>query len=116
MLHTDALASLEGYMGPPNPFMTCAYRTKKSQHSLLQGVIGVDGSCRPQILSDDGTDSFTRLLNKVKSKTGLGVLLNTSLNIHGEPIVYSVQDALRTFESTEVNYLIINDYLVTKRG
>ncbi|MDA0990301.1 MAG: carbamoyl transferase, partial [Verrucomicrobia bacterium] len=114
MLHEDALLCLEGYQGPPNPFMTCAYRTRREKRQHLAGVINVDGSCRPQILAESGTDPYTRLLKKFKERTGLGVLLNTSFNLHGEPIVCTPADALRTFVQTEVNHMVMEGLLVSK--
>jgi len=116
MLHEDALLCLEGYQGPPNPFMTCAYRTRREKRRHLAGVINVDGSCRPQILAESGDDPYTRLLKKFKARTGLGVLLNTSFNLHGEPIVCTPADALRTFAQTEVNHMVMEGLLVSKHA
>jgi carbamoyltransferase len=115
MLHEDALLCLEGYHGPPNPFMTCAYRTRREKREKLAGVINVDGSCRPQILMGTGVDPFTRLLKEFKKRTGSGVLLNTSFNLHGEPIVCNPADALRTFSETEVRYMVMEGLLISKR-
>ena len=116
MLHEDALEILEGYRGPPNPFMTCAYRTRPGKRHLIQGVINLDGSCRPQILNGEGLDPYTRLLKAVKQKTGLGVLLNTSFNLHGEPLICSPADALRTFADTEVVCMVMERQLIAKKA
>jgi len=113
MLAEDAAAMLADYDGAPNPFMTCAYRTRPEHRDKLHGVINVDGSCRPQILSGKD-DPYTGLLKAVKRKTGLGVLLNTSLNLHGEPLVCSPRDALRTFAETDVRYMVLEGLLITK--
>jgi len=114
MLAQDAREYLEGYSGPPNLFMTCAYRTRKERREQLRGVINVDGSCRPQILPEAGADRYTGLLKEFKRRTGLGVLLNTSFNLHGEPIVCTPEDALRTFEQTDVSSLCLNGMLIRK--
>lgn len=116
MLQEDALEILADYNGRPNPYMTCAYRVRPEHRATVQGVINVDGSCRPQILTSAGTDPYTCLLKAVKRKTGLGVLLNTSLNLHGEPLVCSPKDTLRTFEATEVGHLVAGHLLVSKDG
>jgi carbamoyltransferase len=115
MLHEDALGCLDGYEGPPNPFMTCAYRTRREKRSVLAGVINVDGSCRPQILTDSGKDPYTRLLQEFKKRTGYGILLNTSFNLHGEPIVCKPADALRTFSETDLRYMVMEGLLVAKK-
>lgn len=116
MLHSDSMEILDGYSGPPNPYMTCAYRVRSECRPKMQGVVNVDGSCRPQILMDDGNDPYTRLLKAVKRRTGLGVLLNTSLNLHGEPLVCSPADVLRTFAETEVHHLAMGKFLISKRS
>jgi carbamoyltransferase len=115
MLHEDALGCLDGYKGPPNPFMTCAYRTRREKRSMLAGVINVDGSCRPQILADAGKDPYTRLIQEFKKHTGHGILLNTSFNLHGEPIVCTPADALRTFSETDLRHMVMEGLLVAKR-
>ena len=114
MLAEDAAEMLADYDSVPNPYMTCAYRVRSEHRDRVQGVTNVDGSCRPQILAGKADDPYTRLLKVVKRKTGLGVLLNTSLNLHGEPLVCTPTDALRTFAETDVTYLIWGDLLVSK--
>lgn len=115
LLHSDAIRMLKDYSGPVNPFMTCAYRIRDEFQSSLQGAMGPDGTCRPQILIDSGNDLFTKLLLEVKRQTGNGAVLNTSFNLHGEPMVCTPEDAFRTFQLTEVSHLVIGKFLVTKR-
>ena len=115
MLHEDAQEILENYHGTPNPFMTVGYMVKSQYHDRVRGVINIDGSCRPQILRDE-TTRYARLLGEYKKLSGAGILLNTSFNTHGEPIVCSPQDAVRTFLETDVNHLIMEDCLVHKRS
>ena len=116
LLSSDASEILEAYDGVINPFMTCAYRVKKGKESLMQGVINVDKTCRPQILPDDDPSLYGSLLREIKRQSGHGVLLNTSFNLHGEPLVCSPEDALRTFSGTEASYLFMEDFLITKRS
>lgn len=116
MLNDDAVRTLKNYSGPANPFMTCAYRIKEEYQSSLQGAMGTDGTCRPQILIETGTDLFTKLLLEMRRLTGMGAVLNTSLNLHGEPMVCTPEDAFRTFQRTDVSHLVIGKFLVTKRG
>jgi carbamoyltransferase len=93
--------------------MTNANRVKEALREKVQGVLNVDGSCRPQIISDEKT-RFGQLLVKMKTLTGLGVLLNTSLNIHGEPLACSPEDTLRAFQDSGADHLFMEDFLVSK--
>jgi len=113
MLEGDAEELLEDYDGVPNRFMTMAYMVRESKRDLVRGVINIDGSCRPQILPDDDS-LFARLLRAVKKLTGHGILLNTSFNIHGEPLVCSPGDAISTFLRTKSRYMAIGDCLVVR--
>jgi carbamoyltransferase len=116
MLKEDALELLEGYDGRPEPFMTGAYRTKPEKRAQVAAVTNVDGSCRPQILSRDSDNPFAALLSEFKKITGLGVILNTSFNLHGEPVVCTPADALRTFRETGIRTIVLGDRIVTKRA
>lgn len=111
MLEEDANEILEDYDRNPNEFMTMAYVVRKNKRDIVRGAINVDGSCRPQILRQDNS-VFVNLLNEIKKLTGHGIVLNTSFNIHGEPIVCSPDDAVSTFVRTNSRYMTIGDYLV----
>lgn len=113
MLEEDALEILEDYEGKPNKFMTMAYMVREKKKNLVRGVINVDGSCRPQILGQENS-LFRELLKEVKKLTGHGIVLNTSFNIHGEPMVCSPQDAVSTFLRTKSRYMAIQNYLITR--
>lgn len=114
ILDEDAPELLEDYNGKPNYFMTMAYKVRNKFKQDLIGVINVDGSCRPQIVNNHGNNRYERLLKIIKEKTGKGVLLNTSFNIHGEPLVCSPADAIRTLRATGIKYLIIGDFIVSQ--
>ncbi|MBN2020977.1 MAG: hypothetical protein JW749_12230 [Sedimentisphaerales bacterium] len=114
MLLDDAKELLEDLKGTPNRFMTMGYMVKKDKQKLVKGVINIDGSCRPQIIND--TESrYAKLLSEYKKLSGIGVLLNTSFNLHGEPLICSPEDALSTFSRTEAKYLVLENYLVRKK-
>ena len=114
MLAEDAREILDGYDGRAEPFMTSAYRTRPDKRHLVAAVINVDGSCRPQILERDSTSPFSALLARFKELTGSGVILNTSFNLHGEPVVCSPADAIRTFSETGIKTIVLGDRIVTK--
>jgi carbamoyltransferase len=113
LLEEDAAELLADYDGRPNRFMTMAYMVKDDMRKHLRGVINVDGSCRPQIVPGDAS-LYGRLLTEVKKLTGHGVVLNTSFNVHGEPMVCSPQDALRTMVATGNEYLAIGNFMVKR--
>ncbi len=91
-------------------YMTMAYRVRPEAKPLLEAVISPDGTCRPQMVGQEA-GRFRKLLEELKSLSGVGAVLNTSFNLHGEPIVASPDDALRTFRDSGADYLAIGDYL-----
>jgi carbamoyltransferase len=113
MLEDEAKEILEDYDGRPNRFMTMAYMVRKEKRALVRGVINVDGSCRPQILPPNDC-LFAALLKEIRKRTGYAILLNTSFNIHGEPLVCSLEDAVSTFVRTKSRYMAVGDYLAVK--
>ena len=113
MLIDDAKELLEDLKGTPNEFMTMGYMVKKDKQKLVKGVINIDGSCRPQIITDYSS-RYAKLLSEYKKLSGIGVLLNTSFNLHGEPLVCSPEDALSTFSRTKAKYMVLENYLLSK--
>ncbi|MBF0310354.1 MAG: hypothetical protein HQL56_12580 [Magnetococcales bacterium] len=114
ILESDASELLEDLRGPPNRHMTSAYRFREGLRERLADVSGPDGSCRPQIVADDAADPFARLLQETKRLTGLGIVLNTSFNLHGEPLVRTPQEALRAFRDTSLDHLFLAGYRVSR--
>lgn len=96
-----------------NPFMTTAFKVRAEHLKTMEGVINIDGTCRPHFVGDENP-LYRDLLYQIKKALGYGVVLNTSFNIHGEPMVCSPDDALNTFERTGVRYLFLEDFLVEK--
>ena len=96
-----------------NPFMTTAFHVREENLKLMEGVINLDGTCRPHFVGDENP-VFKDLLLGIKQRLGRGVVLNTSFNIHGEPIVCSPDDALDMFKRTAVQYLFLGNFLVGK--
>ncbi|MGI8936851.1 MAG: carbamoyltransferase family protein [Iamia sp.] len=82
--------------------------------SPLPAVTHVDGSARLQTVTADGAPELHRLLVAFEELTGCPVLLNTSFNVRGEPIVCSAEDAYRCFMLTDLDYLLVEDCLFDK--
>jgi len=104
MLDSEAQRLLENTKGRPNRFMTMGYRARTECRASLQAVLGVDGSCRPQFVREDGS-SYARLLALIKELTGTGCLLNTSMNLHGEPLAASLGQVFRLMRECGFRYL-----------
>jgi carbamoyltransferase len=83
--------------------------------SQIPAVTHVDYSARVQTVSRMTNPKFHRLLSKFNQKTGCPVLINTSFNVRGEPIVCTPEDAYRCFMRTDIDYLVIEDCLIDKR-
>ena len=87
---------------------------KEDKRNIIPSVTHVDGSGRLQTVSQEHNPIFYSLINRFYEKTGVPILLNTSFNINGEPIVCSPTDAIRTFYNCGLDILIIGNYMVVK--
>jgi carbamoyltransferase len=81
-----------------------------------QAVVHFDGSARIQTVERDSNPSFWKVIDAFGRRTGVPIVLNTSFNVRGEPIVCSPQDAIRCFLSTDIDLLALENYLVVKRA
>jgi carbamoyltransferase len=84
------------------------------KRSELPAITHVDYSARVQTVHRDTNPRYYDLLKAFDARTGCGVLVNTSFNVRGEPIVCTPDDAYRCFMRTEMDYLVINDFLLSK--
>lgn len=98
-----------------SPFMTFSFRVREEWRDRIPEVVHVDDSVRPQFVRREQNAIYYELIGKFHKKTGIPILMNTSLNRRGEPMVCSPADALKMFEGSALKYLAIGDYLVTKR-
>jgi carbamoyltransferase len=80
----------------------------------LPAITHVDGSCRPQTVSHETSPRFAALLQAFYAKTGCPILLNTSFNVRGEPIVTSPLDAIRCFGGSGIECLVLTDFILTR--
>ena len=84
------------------------------QRSDLPSVTHIDFSARVQTIHKETNPRYWQLLDVFKKKTGYGVMVNTSFNVRGEPPVCTPEDAYRCFMRTEMDYLVVGDYLFSK--
>ena len=82
--------------------------------SDIPAVTHIDYSARIQSVSRDTNPRYWALINEFKKLTGYGVIVNTSFNVRGEPIVCTPEDAYRCFMRTEMDSLVMGDYLLDK--
>jgi carbamoyltransferase len=99
----------------PAPFMTIAFLADGQWKHRVPEVVHVDGTCRPQIVDAQTNPKFHRLISAFHKKTGIPVVINTSLNRRGEPMICSPQDALLMFRESGLDFLVMGDFLVKKR-
>lgn len=98
-----------------NPYMTSGFQVRRDALPKLAGVIGVDGSCRPQMVPDAAPSLYRALLESVRELTGTGAVLNTSFNLHGEPVVNTPEEAVDTWLRSDVDYLALGQLLLSKQ-
>lgn len=84
------------------------------KRSDVQSITHLDFSARVQTVTKDTNARYWQLLQAFREKTNYGLLVNTSFNVRGEPIVCTPQDAYRCFMSTEMDYLVIEDFVYKK--
>jgi len=112
LIEEDSSRVFEDYDNMPDRFMTMTYMLKKELKKKYSAISNVDGSVRPQMVGKDENRRYRNLLEKIKKEKGVGIVLNTSFNLHGEPIVCSPKDAVETQIRTRTKYMIIGDFLV----
>lgn len=84
------------------------------QRSDVQSITHLDFSARVQTVHKETNPRYWGLINEMKNQTGYGLVVNTSFNVRGEPVVCTPYDAYRCFMSTEMDYLVINNYVYNK--
>lgn len=97
-------------------FMTMAYETTDEGRKVLKAAMHpADLTLRPQILTQRANPDYYDLISCFARETGVGALLNTSFNLHGFPIVGSVDKAVETFENSELDGLILESSLILRK-
>ena len=97
-----------------SPFMVLTAQVRPEKRAVIPSVTHVDGSARPQTVERDVNPLYWRLIHEFGQRTGVPVIMNTSFNLRGEPIVSSPTDAIRTFFSSGMDALIIGSFVVEK--
>jgi len=115
LLWEKAKEYLDDLGGRPNEFMTMSYVASESFRELAPAVVHVDGTTRPQAVRSELNPLYYDIIKAFERRTGLGAVLNTSFNMHGEPIVCSPEDALRTFRKAKLDILVVEGLAVWRK-
>ena len=99
----------------PNEYMLYSLIVRPHQRKKLGAITHKDFSCRIQTVNKELHPEVTTLLQKYNEETDCPVLLNTSFNDNGQPIVETPKDAIKTFTNIDLDYLVIGNYLVVKK-
>jgi carbamoyltransferase len=92
---------------PESPYMTFSFTCKEDKKHIIPCVIHVDGSCRIQTVTQEQNYHYYNLIKAFYQVTGVPMVLNTSLNLAGEPLVETIDDAFKTFANSKIDYLYL---------
>tara|TARA_Y100000310_G_C20698681_1_gene827686 strand:- start:6187 stop:7026 length:840 start_codon:yes stop_codon:yes gene_type:complete len=96
------------------PFMSFVYPVREEMRLILTAITHVDGTGRLQTITEKQNPMYYKLIKEFKKHSGVPVLVNTSFNIRGEPIVMTPQHAYRCFTGTGIDYLVVGNCLIDR--
>lgn len=97
-------------------FMNITFDCTEYMKKVSPAAVHIDGTARPQLLSKEDNLSCYKILKEYFKLTGIPTVVNTSFNMHGEPIVCTPEDALRSFKASKLDYLALENYLIKSDG
>ena len=103
-------------METDSPFMLLAPRVREEKKDVIPAVTHVDGTARVQTLASDQNPLLYRLIRELEKLNNVPVVVNTSLNLRGEPMVCSPEDAISTFERSGMDILVMGKWVARKEG
>jgi len=102
--------------GLASPYMMLAFPTNaKGRDQIVAAIHPQDGTARAHILDETWNPPYYRVIREFERRTGIGAVLNTSFNLHGEPLVGSAEDAVDTFERSGLPHLALGHWLISKK-
>jgi carbamoyltransferase len=102
--------------GLASPYMMLAFPTNaKGRDEIVAAIHPQDGTARAHILDEAWNPPYYRVIREFERRTGIGAVLNTSFNLHGEPLVASAEDAVDTFERSGLPHLALGHWLISKK-
>ena len=117
-LASEAGTIFEGYSANQYPaeFMTITFDVNPEWRDRIKAVTHVDGTARPQVVTPEQNPRYHRVLEEYYKLTGLPLFVNTSFNIHEEPIVCTPEDAIRSFQEDCVDVLVMGNFVIKNRS
>ncbi len=116
ILDTDADRYLVNPKHIEAPYMILGFNTTPLAREHLRAAMHqADKTVRPQVVTKDANADYWHLIDAFKQKTGIGAVMNTSFNLHGYPLVATLEQALFTFENSGLKHLAIENFLITKK-
>lgn len=116
ILFSEAPALLADFRGDRdlNRHMTMGFMTTARGREALAGAVGPDGSCRPQMVEQDESSPWYRMLARMRALTGTGAVINTSLNMHGKPMSDTAAGVVEAWQESGVQHLALGSALLSK--
>jgi carbamoyltransferase len=90
-------------------------KIKEEMKDKIPSLVHIDGTCRIQSVTKKENGAYYDLINEFKNITGVPLIIDTSFNLAGDPIIETPTDALKCFLSTQIDILVLGDYIVKKR-
>lgn len=100
----------------PARFMLYVVNVREDKKSLVPAITHVDGTARPQVVFRSINERYWKLIKRFQQASGIPMVLNTSFNLKGEPIVSSPEDALRTFQRSGLDVLVLENFVLEKQN
>ncbi len=97
-------------------FMTVTLNATEKCRQEAPAIVHLDGTARPQVIRRSVNPSYYNILKRYEEMTGLGILINTSFNVHEEPIVNTPGEALEVFRTGKLDTLVLGEYLIDRRS
>lgn len=98
-------------------YMNMAHETKEiAKEDIIAAIHPFDFSARPQLVKKEFNKEYYDIIQKLNDEIGVGGILNTSFNLHGEPIVNTPKDALHTLLNSDIDYLVMENYIVNRKN
>lgn len=97
-----------------SPFMLLAPRVKNDKKEIISGVVHIDGTARVQTVSKNTNQKFWQLIKEFENITGIPIIINTSFNLRGEPIVCTPEDAIDCFQRSKIDYLALGNFVIKR--
>ena len=114
ILRDQAAAHFEIDAKAESPYMSFVLPVREASRELIPAVTHVDGSARLQTVDARRSPHLCRILEAFQRRTGVPVLLNTSFNLRGEPVVCRPEEAMRTFAASGIDLLVVEDFIVER--